>query len=415
MQERQYASATERFLKYVSIDTQSDPHSEYYPSTEGQKKLLSLLRDELVEMGVSDVRQDKKYSCVYATIPSNMPEKTVTSIGFIAHTDTSDAISGKNIRARVIENFDGNDIVLNSEKNIVTKMSDFPEMKRLAGKSLIVTDGTTLLGADDKSGVTEIMEMAEYFCMHPEEKHGNICIAFTADEETGRGTDYFDIQGFGAHFAYTVDGDMLGDLAGENFNAADAVVTANGCSVHPGDAYGKMKNASRLLQEFDSLLPEKERPEHTRDREGFYHLCEIKGNVEEAVAEYIIRDHDDGIFEERKKVFMAAADDINKRYGEGTLVVKLEDSYYNMKRRLDPHPEVLDYARKAMEKLGIETVETPIRGGTDGARLSFLGLPCPNLGTGGGNFHGRHEFLCIEEMEQTIDLLKQIVREYAAE
>ena len=407
-------TALERFLEYVSFDTKSDSGVEEYPSTPGQRVLLDHLKKQLREMGVADVRQDEKYGYVYAAIPSNCPERTIPAIGFIAHVDTSEAMSGKNIRPRVIEGFDGKDIVLNEEAGIVTRMEDFPEMKELAGKTLVVTDGTTLLGADDKAGVTEIMEMASYFCAHPEEKHGTICIAFTADEETGRGVDYFNVQNFGAHYAYTVDGGRLGELSGENFNAAGAKLTAQGRSVHPGDAYGRMINALQVLMDLHALLPEKERPEHTRDREGFFHLTDMKGDVERASSEYIIRDHDDQKFEEKKALFRQAVDTVNVKYGEGTLHLDLNDQYYNMKGRLDAHPDVMEKARTAMEKCGVEVQIEPVRGGTDGARLTFMGLPCPNLCTGGGNFHGKHEYLCVEDMLSTIEILKQLVREWEA-
>ncbi|MBR3103449.1 MAG: peptidase T [Lachnospiraceae bacterium] len=407
-------TALERFLEYVSFDTKSDSGVEEYPSTPGQRVLLDHLKKQLREMGVADVRQDEKYGYVYAAIPSNCPERTIPAIGFIAHVDTSEAMSGKNIRPRVIEGFDGKDIVLNEEAGIVTRMEDFPEMKELVGKTLVVTDGTTLLGADDKAGVTEIMEMASYFCAHPEEKHGTICIAFTADEETGRGVDYFNVQNFGAHYAYTVDGGRLGELSGENFNAAGAKLTAQGRSVHPGDAYGRMINALQVLMDLHALLPEKERPEHTRDREGFFHLTDMKGDVERASSEYIIRDHDDQKFEEKKTLFRQAVDTVNAKYGEGTLHLDLNDQYYNMKGRLDAHPDVMEKARAAMEKCGVEVQIEPVRGGTDGARLTFMGLPCPNLCTGGGNFHGKHEYLCVEDMLSTIEILKQLVREWEA-
>ena len=407
-------TALERFLEYVSYDTMSDSSKEEYPGTPGQRELLDHLRDQLREMGVADVRQDEKYGYVYAAIPSNVPERTIPAIGFIAHVDTSEAMSGKDIKPRVITDFDGQDIVLNAQAGIVTRMDDFPEMKELKGKTLVVTDGTTLLGADDKAGVTEIMEMAAYFCTHPEEKHGTICIAFTAEEETGRGVDYFNVQTFGAHYAYTVDGDRLGELSGENFNAAGAKVRVQGRSVHPGDAYGRMINALQVLMDLHALLPEKERPEHTRGYEGFYHLTDLQGDVESAWSEYIIRDHDDAKFEQKKNVFREAVETINDRYGAGTAALELHDQYYNMKGRLDAHPEVMAKAQAAMEKCGVDVQIEPVRGGTDGARLTFMGLPCPNLCTGGGNFHGKHEYLCVEDMLTTIEILKQLVREWEA-
>ncbi len=406
-------SALERFLKYVKMDTQSDEKGQGYPSTEKQKELLNLLYKELREMGVPDVRQDKEYACVYAVLPSNHPEKTIPSVGFIAHVDTADAMSGANVRPRVIGDYDGGDILLNEEENIVTRIADFPEMKALKGKRLVVTDGTTLLGADDKAGVTEIMETVQYFILHPEIAHGNICVAFTADEEIGRGVDHFNINAFGAHYAYTVDGGALGEISCENFNAADAKVTFHGRSVHPGDAKDKMINALTLQQEFDWMLPAKERPEHTQGREGFYHLTAVHGTVERAEASYIIRDHDDKRFEERKKLFLDAAAKMKGKYSEGAVVVESEDVYYNMKGRVDAHPVIMETALSAMKMIGVTPRIEPIRGGTDGARLSFMGLPCPNLCTGGGNFHGKHEYLCVDDMEKIIELLVRIVALYA--
>ncbi len=406
-------SALERFLKYVKMDTQSDEKGQGYPSTEKQKELLNLLYQELREMGVPDVRQDKEYACVYAVLPSNHPEKTIPSVGFIAHVDTADAMSGANVRPRVIGDYDGGDILLNEEENIVTRIADFPEMKALKGKRLVVTDGTTLLGADDKAGVTEIMETVQYFILHPEIAHGNICVAFTADEEIGRGVDHFNINAFGAHYAYTVDGGALGEISCENFNAADAKVTFHGRSVHPGDAKDKMINALTLQQEFDRMLPTKERPEHTQGHEGFYHLTAVHGTVEQAEASYIIRDHDDKRFEERKKLFLDAAAKMKGKYGEDAVVVESEDVYYNMKGRVDAHPVIMETALSAMKMIGVTPRIEPIRGGTDGARLSFMGLPCPNLCTGGGNFHGKHEYLCVDDMEKIIELLVRIVALYA--
>lgn len=405
-------TALERFLRYVSIDTMSRSEIDAYPSTPGQRELLDLLYSELKEMGVPDVRQDKEYGCVYAVIPSNRPEKTIASIGFIAHVDTSEAISGKDVKPRIIEDYDGGDIILNEEAGIVTSVEDFPEMKDMKGKTVIVTDGTTLLGSDDKSGVTEIMEMAAYFMSHPEETHGNICIAFTAEEETGRGVDHFDVAGFGAHYAYTVDGGRLGDMSDETFNAAGARVKAKGVSVHPGEGYKKMINALQVLMDLHALLPETERPEHTKDREGFYHLTDMSGNVEEAISEYIIRDHDMGSFDKKKEVFLDCIEKINRKYGRTVVEAELHDQYYNMKEKLKSHPEVSRHLKNAMEKCGVVADNRPIRGGTDGSRLSYMGLPCPNICTGGGNFHGKHEYLCVEEMLTTIEILKQLVREW---
>ena len=406
-------SALDRFLRYVSIDTMSRSDIDDYPSTEGQRQLLDLLCTELREMGVPDVRQDKEYGCVYAVIPSNCVERTIPAIGFIAHVDTAEAMSGKDVKARVIEDYDGGDIVLNETQGIVTRVADFPEMADMKGKTVVVTDGTTLLGADDKSGVTEIMEMAAYFTAHPDEPHGNICIAFTAEEETGRGVDHFDIAGFGAHFAYTVDGGRLGDMSDETFNAAGAKLKASGVSVHPGEGCGRLINALQVLMDFHAILPGDQRPENTKDREGFFHLTDMSGTVEAASAEYIIRDHDMDRFERKKAIFENAVAKVNETYGRRVLEAEVNDQYYNMKEKLKSHPEVAQHLKVAMEKCGVDAQNTPIRGGTDGSRLSYMGLPCPNICTGGGNFHGKHEYLCVEEMMTTIEILKQLVREWA--
>lgn len=405
-------SALDRFLRYAKIDTHSDESNEEYPSTDSQRKFLELLYGELKEMGVPDVRQDKNYGYVYAVLPSNCLEKTVPSIGFIAHVDTSDAVDSAHVNPRVIDSYDGKDIILNEEKGIVTRIEDYPELKQYVGKRLVVTDGTTLLGADDKAGITEIMEMVKYFAEHSEIQHGNICIGFTADEEIGRGVDRFDINSFGANYAYTVDGGALGEISWENFNAAGAKVTFHGRSVHPGDAKNKMINALTLQQQFDRMLPEKERPEYTEGYEGFFHLTEVHGSVERADASYIIRDHDDEKFEERKAAFVAAGEALNREYGTEVVTIDLEDSYFNMKSRIEAHPVIVDKVLDAMKRLDIKPKTEPVRGGTDGARLSFMGLPCPNLCTGGGNFHGRYEYLCVDDMEKIIELLKQIVIGY---
>ena len=405
-------SVLDRFLDYVSFDTRSDSGIDAYPSTPGQRKLLDHLYKQLKDMGITDVRQDKEYGCVYATLVSNIPERVIPAVGFLAHVDTSEAMSGADIKPRIIEDFDARDIVLNEELNIITAMEDFPEMKDLKGKTIVVTDGTTLLGSDDKSGVTEIMEMLKFFAEHPEEKHGNICVGFTAEEETGRGVDHFDIASFGAQFAYTVDGGRLGDISGETFNAAGAMVTAHGRSVHPGEGCGRLINALQLLMDLHARLPERERPEYTKDRQGFFHLTDMSGDVESAKADYIIRDHDETEFEKKKELFIDAVKEINSSYGFEVISLDLKDQYYNMKSRLDMHPEVMEKALSAMKKCGVEPVISPIRGGTDGSRLSFMGLPCPNLCTGGGNFHGKHEYLCVEEMLTTIEILKQLVREW---
>ena len=360
-------------------------------------------------MGASQVRYDEEHSYVYATIPSNL-DKEVPAIGFIAHMDTSDAVSGTNVNPRFIENYDGEDIVLNEEKHIVTHVHDFPMLKDCKGKTLIVTDGTTLLGGDDKAGVAEIMTMAEYFLSHPEVKHGKICIGFTPDEEVGNGVEYFDIKGFGADYAYTVDGGELGDMSYECFHAASARVTVHGKSVHPGTAKNVMKNAIKLAYEFISMLPDKECPE---GYEGFYHVTDIKGTVEEAAVDFIIRDHDRAIFEKRKEVIAQAAEKLNKVYGETIFEVEIKDSYHNMKEMIEKEMHVVDNLKEAMLKAGVTPKVSPIRGGTDGARLSYEGLLCPNLCTGSEGHHGRNEFACMEDMEKIVEILKQIIYVYA--
>lgn len=403
----------EKFIKYVKIDTQSrEELSDKVPSTEKQRDLALVLYQELKEMGASQVRYDEEHSYVYAVIPSNL-DKEVPAIGFIAHMDTSDAVSGTNVNPRFIENYDGEDIALNEEKHIVTHVHDFPMLKDCKGKTLIVTDGTTLLGGDDKAGVAEIMTMAEYFLSHPEVKHGKICIGFTPDEEVGNGVEYFDIKGFGADYAYTVDGGELDDMSYECFHAASARVTVHGKSVHPGTAKNVMKNAIKLAYEFISMLPDKECPECTEGYEGFYHVTDIKGTVEEAVVDFIIRDHDRAIFEKRKEVIAQAAEKLNKVYGETIFEVEIKDSYHNMKEMIEKEMHVVDNLKEAMLKAGVTPKVSPIRGGTDGARLSYEGLLCPNLCTGSEGHHGRNEFACMEDMEKIVEILKQIIYVYA--
>lgn len=409
------SNVVEKFLRYVKIDTQSWSPSETFPSTEKQKDLGRLLAKELQDMGASDVIFEEQFGYVYATIPSTMKEgKNIPVLGFIAHMDTSMAISGRDVKPRIVENYPGGDIVLNEALSIVLKEEENPELAGYTGQSLIVTDGTTLLGADDKAGVAEIMTMAEYLLKHPEIEHGTIRIGFTPDEEVGGGVDHFDVEGFGADYAYTVDGGALGELEYENFNAADAVLHVNGCSVHPGSAKGKMKNAILLAQEFHAMLPVHETPESTEGYEGFFHADRICGNVEHVDVDYIIRDHDRTKFEEKKAFFQRTADFLNQKYGEGTFVTEMEDSYYNMKEKILPeNAHLIDNAAKAMEMADVKPVISPIRGGTDGARLSFMGLPCPNLCTGGLNFHGRYEYICIESMEKIVQILLNIISLYA--
>ena len=409
------SSVVDKFLRYVKIDTQSWSPSDTFPSTEKQMDLGRLLAKELQEMGASDVRFDGQFGYVYATVPSTLKEgKTAPVLGFIAHMDTSMAISGKNVKPRIVENYPGGDIVLNEALSIVLKADENPELAGCVGKSLIVTDGTTLLGADDKAGVAEIMAMAEYLLAHPEIEHGTVRIGFTPDEEVGGGVDHFDVEGFGADYAYTVDGGALGELEYENFNASDVVLHVNGCSVHPGSAKGKMRNAILLAQEFQSLLPAHEAPEATEGYEGFYHPGTIQGNVEHVDVDYIIRDHDREKFEEKKAFFRKAAEFLNAKYGDGTIMVDMKDSYYNMKEKILPeNAHLIDNAVRAMEMEEVSPQIIPIRGGTDGARLSFMGLPCPNLCTGGQNCHGKFEYACIESMETTVKILLNIISLYA--
>lgn len=397
-------SVKEKFLDYVSYDTQSDSSSTTMPSTMKQKLLAQHLADEMVAMGIEDAHMDE-WGYVYGTIPANCEKKNV--VGFIAHMDTAEEVSGANVKARVIENYDGENIVLNKELGIVTDVENFPVLKKFKGKTLIVTDGTTLLGADDKAGVAEIMQAAEDIIKN-NLPHGEIHIAFTPDEEIGAGPDKFDVKGFGCDFAYTLDGGELGGLDYENFNGTSADVEITGRSVHPGSAKNKMINASRVAMEFASLLPSREVPENTEGYEGFAHLNNMEGDVEHAHLHYIIRDHDRDLLEARKDKFNLAAEFINRKYGLELVKVTLKDAYSNMKEMILPHQEILDVARAAMRKNGVEPVTTPIRGGTDGARLSFMGLPCPNLCTGGELAHGRNEFAVLEEMETIVEIVKSI-------
>ena len=370
-----------------------------------------MLRDELKNMGAFDVRMDEEHAYVYAFLPATTAE-AIPTLGFIAHMDTSPALSGKNVKARCIPNYDGKTICLNEEKGIFLSVEDFPALPGYAGKELIVTDGTTLLGADDKAGVAEIMCMAEYLLEHPEIPHGRIAIGFTPDEEVGRGVDYFDIPAFGAESAYTVDGGALGGIEYETFNAASARVTVKGKSIHPGDAKNKMINALRVAAELDRLLPEAERPEHTEGYEGFYHLDRLDGNVETAVMDYIIRDHNREKFEAKKTFFADCCAFLTRKYGEGTVTAEITDSYYNMKDVLQHHMELIERACSAMREIGIEPVITPVRGGTDGCRLSYSGLPCPNLCTGGHNYHGKYEYVVVESMQKVVELLIALAKNW---
>ena len=407
------SQVTERFLRYAAVDTQSADDMEQMPSTEKQRVLGHMLAEELKELGVSDVREDEN-GYVYGVIPSNLEEgHQAPALGFISHMDTAPAFSGTNVKPQIIENYDGEDICLNKDASIWLSANDFPEMKNYKGKTLITTDGTTLLGADDKAGVAEIMTMAAWFLSHPEEKHGKICIAFTPDEEVGRGADRFDVNGFGADVAYTVDGGAIGELEYENFNAASGRVKIHGASIHPGSAKGKMKNALLMGMEFQSLLPVFENPMYTEEYEGFFHLDRMEGSVEEASLEYIIRDHNKQKFEDKKELFKEAAAYLNKKYGSGSIEVQVKDSYYNMKEKIEPCMHLIDNAKKAVQQSGLNPKTVAIRGGTDGARLSFMGLPCPNLGTGGYAFHGPCEHITVEGMDYAVENLKNIVKLYA--
>ncbi|MBQ8965276.1 peptidase T [Ruminococcus sp.] len=400
----------ERFLKYVKIDTQSDEDSQTHPSTAKQFDLARVLYDELKELGAADVFLDEENCYVYAKIPANDGGAQKKTLGFISHMDTSPETSGKDVDPRIIEDYDGEDIMLNSKQGIVLKTEVFPEIKAYKGKSLIVTDGTTLLGADDKAGVAEIMSMAERLLSDPEIKHGEIAIAFTPDEEIGAGTDRFDLVRFGADYAYTVDGGGIGELEYETFNAASADVEIHGVNVHTGEAKNKMINAARIAAEFDNMLPAEAKPEFTEGREGFFHLMSIEGSTEYASLSYLIRDHDKAKFEDKKKTIGLITELLNMKYGRGVVTAKVNDTYYNMREKIEPDfMFLIDNAVECMNELGIKPVIQPIRGGTDGSSLSFKGLPCPNICTGGHNYHGRYEYCCVESMEQIVGLLLKLV------
>ncbi len=406
-------NVTERFLKYVSYDTRSSglPENEgQYPSTKKQLILLRALCDELNEMGIPAAIDD--YGYVMGKIPSNT-DKNIPKIGFIAHADTATEISGKDVKPRIIKNYDGKDIVLNEELGVIMRVEEFESLSNYVGDDLIVTDGTTLLGADDKAGIAEIMAMAEYVMTHPEFIHGDILIGFTPDEEVGGGTLYFDIEKFGADVAYTVDGGKAGEVEYENFNAASANVKIYGRNIHPGSAKGKMKNAILIAMEFQNMLPAFENPMYTEGYEGFSHLNEMHGTVEEATLSYIIRDHDLGLLNEKKERFYKIAEFLNFKYGAGTVVADVRDAYFNMKEHILPHMHLIDNACEAIREVGITPVIVPIRGGTDGAALSYKGLPCPNLATGGENFHGKYEYISIQSMEKCARVLLKILEIYA--
>ncbi len=397
----------ERFLRYVSFDTQSSEESGTTPSTQKQKLLGQALADELRALGLADARMDR-YGYVYAHLPATPGREGEPCLGLIAHMDTSPSASGEAVKPQVVR-YEGGDLPLNRELGVVMELSRFPMLAKYAGQELVVTDGTTLLGADDKAGIAEIITTVEYLLAHPEWEHGPIAIGFTPDEEIGEGADHFDLDAFGAAAAYTVDGGELGELNYENFNAAGAKITVHGLSVHPGSAKDTMKNAALIACQLVGMLPSAQVPEHTQGREGFYHLCDLTGDVTEAQLSVIIRDHDKEKFQARKDLVKNAVEFLNHQYGEGTVELELKDSYYNMREPLQEHMELVEKARAAMEKVGITPVEEPIRGGTDGARLTFMGLPCPNLSTGGFNFHGVHEAIPVEAMEKMVEVLLHLV------
>ena len=399
-------TVTERFLRYVSFDTQSDETSDTCPSTDKQKRLGQALVEEMLAMGISDAYMDE-HGYVYGTVPG---DKALPTIGLIAHMDTAPDASGADIKARIVEH-DGSDILLNPEKGIYLREADYPILKRSRGKHLIVTDGTTLLGADDKAGIAEIMTAAQRLITGGG-RHATLKIGFTPDEEIGRGADLFDVKGFGADYAYTADGGTIGTIEYENFNAAGAKVIFHGLNIHPGSAKDKMVNSMYLAMEFQSLLPAAQKPEYTDGYEGFFHLLHMEGEVEESRLDYIIRDHDTDKFERKKSQMTAAAEFMNRKYGAGTVELTVKDSYFNMRKCIEPHMYVVERAKAAMKAAGMEPEEVPIRGGTDGARLSYEGLPCPNLCTGGENYHGRFEFIPVEDMESCVDMLEHILRDF---
>jgi tripeptide aminopeptidase len=403
-------NVTSRLLKYVKVNTISDPKSETLPSTQIQFDLAKILVEDLTEIGVKDASLDE--NCyVMGSIPGNA--KNAPAIGLIAHMDTSPEFSGENVKPQIIEDYDGSDIVLNKDLNIVMKVSDFPYLADFKGHTLITTDGTTLLGADNKAGIAEIMEVAKYFIDNPDVKHGDIKICFTPDEEVGRGTEKFDLEKFGADFAYTLDGSFEGEIEYENFNAASAVVKIHGTNIHPGSAKHKMKNSLLIAMEFNALLPVFDVPQYTEGYEGFYHLDEAGGTVELTTLEYIIRDHDTEKFTARKEFMTKAAAFINEKYGEGTAEIEIKDSYFNMREHILPVMHIVDSAVAAMEKTGVKPIVKAIRGGTDGAALSYKGLPTPNIFTGGFNYHGRYEAVSVQSMNKAIATVIEILKSYA--
>jgi tripeptide aminopeptidase len=397
-----------RFVSYVTVDTESDPTSESTPSTEKQWDLANALVEELKSIGMQEVSIDEN-AYIMATLPSNSAKK-LPIIGFISHFDTSPDFTGANVKPQIIENYDGNDIILDKEQNIVLSPTYFEDLLLYKGQTLITTDGNTLLGADDKAGITEIISAMEYLINHPEIEHGTIKVGFTPDEEIGRGAHKFDVKKFGADWAYTMDGSQVGELEYENFNAAGAIVTVKGKIVHPGYAKGKMINSMYIATEFINSLPQLETPEHTEGREGFFHLHNMIGAVEETKLQYIIRDHDRSHFEARKNVINKLAEDLNTQYGRDVISIKIKDQYFNMREKIEPVMHIVDIAEKAMIEANIKPLVKPIRGGTDGSQLSYMGLPCPNIFAGGHNFHGRYEYVPVESMQKAIEVIVNIAQ-----
>jgi len=401
----------ERFLTFVKIYSQSDENSTTFPSTSVQLAFADFLAEELKKIGLSAVSVDEN-GYVMASLPGNS-EKTTPVIGFISHMDTSSDMTGEDVKPQIVKNYDGKDIVLNQEKNIILSPNDFPELCDYIGQTIITTDGNTLLGADNKSGIAEIITAMEYLIQHPEIKHGELKIAFTPDEEIGRGVDFFDVGKFGAQYAYTIDGGRIGELEYENFNAAKAIISIQGSSIHPGSAKNRLVNAQLLAMEFNNYLPQSQRPELTENYEGFFHLTDMEGKVEHATLKYIIRDHDKLLFEKKKDFMLKTADFMNLKYGDSTVKVDLSDQYYNMKEKVEPVFHIVKIAEQAMIDSGIQPNIIPIRGGTDGSRLSYMGLPCPNIFTGGHNFHGKYEFIPLESMEKAVQVIVRIAELFA--
>lgn len=399
-------SLTERFLNYIKFDTQSDPNTGLTPSTPGQMIFAKHLAEELKEIGLQDVELDEN-GYIMATLPANIDQK-VPVAGFIAHMDTSPDFTGKNVSPKIIRDYDGGKIILSEEEGIVLNPEEFPELKKYIGQDIITTDGTTLLGADDKAGIAEIVSAMEYLIQHPEIKHGKIRVGFTPDEEIGEGANLFNVEKFGADFAYTIDGGEIGELEFENFNAALAKVTTHGRNVHPGYARGKMRNSMRIANQLISMLPRHETPEHSDGYEGFYHLMSFNGDVEKTEMQFLIRDFKRDRFEDRKKEMEHLVRKVNKEFGEGTMEIDIKDQYYNMREKIEPVMYIVDLAEKAMREAGVEPKIKPIRGGTDGARLAFMGLPTPNIFAGGHNFHGRYEFIPIPSMEKAMEVILKI-------